>query len=84
MCTTQSRFLDKTAARIGGFFSTPTLAKGAPSIGVAGMDFMGLSLNELLQLVTLIYTILLLVGAIPKAAAGIQFLLSKLHDRVSK
>lgn len=74
----------RLAASFSGFFSTPTLAKGAPSIGVAGMDFMGLSLNELLQLVTLIYTILLLVGAIPKAAAGIQFLLSKLHDMANK
>lgn len=81
MCTTQSRFLDKTAARVGGFFNTPTLAKGAFPIGVAGMDFAGLTLGELVQLLTLIYTALLILGAIPKAIAGIQALKDRLRSK---
>lgn len=81
MCTTQSRFLDKTAARVGGFFNTPTLLKGAFPIGVAGMDFAGLPLSSWIQLLTLIYTALLILGAIPKAIAGIQALKDRFRSK---
>jgi len=80
MCTSET-FYNRAAARIGGFFSTPTLAKGALPIGVAGMDFAGLTLGELVQLLTLIYTALLILGAIPKAIAGIQALKDRFRSK---
>ncbi|MCG5031986.1 hypothetical protein MAF45_11140 [Mesosutterella sp. OilRF-GAM-744-9] len=45
------------------------------------MDFAGLTLGELVQLLTLIYTALLILGAIPKAIAGIQALKDRLRSK---
>lgn len=82
MCSASSEgFFEKAAARMGGFFNTPTLAKGAFPMGVVGMDFAGLTLGELVQLLTLIYTALLILGAIPKAIAGIQTLMDRFRSR---
>lgn len=84
MCSSSPSFFEKTAARIGGFFNSPNLAKGALPMGVAGMDFAGLTLGELVQLLTLIYTALLILGAIPKAIAGVQALMDRFRSRSKK
>lgn len=75
MC--EQNFFKRSVAQIGGFFASPTLGKGMPSITVAGLDFFGVDLDEMLKLVTLFYTLCLLLGAIPKAAQGASFLISR-------
>lgn len=79
MC--EGNFFKRTAAQVGGFFSTPTLAKGTPSITVAAMDFLGLNLSDLLTLVTIVYTLCLLLGALPKAVQGVAFVMHWLKTR---
>ena len=81
MCSSSSSFFEKTAARVGGFFGTPTWAKGALPLGVAGMDFAGLTLSELVQIATLAYTALLILGAIPKAMDGVKALMDRCRSR---
>ena len=52
-------------ARASAFFSTPTLAKGTPGYLVSGFHLFGITMSDMITAVTLIYTLVLLVGAIP-------------------
>ena len=55
----------KAWASIGGYVSSPTLAKGTPSYLVSGAHAFGVSMSDLVTAVTLVYTVVLLIGAIP-------------------
>nr|DAF26599.1 MAG TPA: holin [Caudoviricetes sp.] len=45
------------------------------------MDFAGLTLSELVQIATLTYTALLILGAIPKAMDGVKALMDRFRSR---
>ena len=58
------------------FFAKPTIAKAAPAYGVTAAEFCGFSLNDVLIMLTIIYTLLLLLNALPGAWNGVKFLLN--------
>ena len=62
------------------FFAKPTIAKAAPAYGVTAAEFCGFSLNVLIML-TIIYTLLLLLNALPGAWNGVKFLLNARYRR---
>ena len=45
---------------VAAFFAKPTIAKAAPAYGVTAAEFCGFSLNDVLIMLTIIYTLLLL------------------------
>lgn len=50
---------------IAAFFTEPTFRKGTPAYAVSGCNLINVSLPDMVTLLTLIYTIVLLIGAIP-------------------
>lgn len=66
------------------YFDKPTLAKGAPAYAVSAWDLTGWNMNDIVLMLTAVYTLLLIVKALPGAAAAIQFILSKIHARGKK
>lgn len=66
------------------YFDKPTLAKGAPAYAVSLSDLSGWNMNDLVLLLTIVYTLLLIVKTIPSAAAAVQYILSKIHARTRK
>ena len=76
----------KQGGRCGGgvvaaFFAKPTIAKAAPAYGVTAAEFCGFSLNDVLIMLTIIYTLLLLFNALPGAWNGVKFLLNARYRR---
>ena len=63
------------------FFAKPTIAKAAPAYGVTAAEFCGFSLNDVLIMLTIIYTLLLLLTALPGAWNGVKFLLNARYRR---
>lgn len=63
------------------FFAKPTIAKAAPAYGVTAAEFCGFSLNDVLIMLTIIYTLLLLFNALPGAWNGVKFLLNARYRR---
>ena len=65
---------------VAAFFAKPTIAKAAPAYGVTA-EFCGFSLNDVLIMLTIIYTLLLLFNALPGAWNGVKFLLNARYRR---
>lgn len=63
------------------YFDKPTLAKGSPAYAVSIGELTGWNLNDLVLLLTIVYTLLLIVKTLPSAAAAVQYILSKFHAR---
>lgn len=57
--------ISKFFAGLGGYFSTPTFSKGVPSYAASAAAAMSISLPDIVAVVTLIYTVVLLIGALP-------------------
>ena len=66
---------------MAAFFAKPTIAKAAPAYGVTAAEFCGFSLNDVLIMLTIIYTLLLLFNALPGAWNGVKFLLNARYRR---
>lgn len=71
-------------ARASAFFSTPTLAKGTPGYLVSGFHLFGITMSDMITAVTLIYTLVLLVGAIPGLWKTWDFFRSRMKDKKEK
>lgn len=57
--------MEEIMQRIASFFSSPDLRKGIPGYAVSGCSLADITLPDMVTLLTLIYTIVLLIGAIP-------------------
>ena len=66
---------------VAAFFAKPTIAKAAPAYGVTAAEVCGFSLNDVLIMLTIIYTLLLLFNALPGAWTGVKFLLNARYRR---
>lgn len=71
-------------ARASAFFSTPTLAKGTPGYLVSGFHLFGITMSDMITAVTLTYTLVLLVGAIPGLWKTWDFFRSRMKDKKEK
>lgn len=65
MCEESGGFFKRITASAGAYVSSPTLAKGTPSYLVSGAHALGLTMSDFVTTVTLIYTVVLLIGALP-------------------
>lgn len=57
--------MEEFMQKVGAFFTTPDLRKCAPGYAVSGCNLTNITLPDMVTVITLIYTIVLLVGAIP-------------------
>lgn len=64
MCAEDSR-IGKFLAGVTGYFATPTYSKGIPSYAASAAAAFSISLPDIVTTLTLVYTIVLLIGAIP-------------------
>lgn len=64
----------------GSYISQPTLAKGAPSYLVSGANALGINMSDLVTVITMLYTVVLLIGAIPGVWRTWDFFRSRRKD----
>lgn len=60
--------------KIAAFFTAPDLKKCTPGYVVSGCNAVNITLPDMITTITLIYTIVLLVGAIPGLFKTYDFL----------
>lgn len=66
---------------IAAFFSEPTFRKGTPAYAVSGCNVFNISVPGMVATITLIYTIVLLIGAIPGVWKTWDFFKARCHHK---
>lgn len=71
--------IGKFFASIGEYFSAPTFGKAAPAYAASAAPVLDIDLPDIVAVVTLIYTVVLLVGALPGLWKTWDFFKSRRH-----
>lgn len=71
--------IGKFFASIGGYFSAPTFGKATPAYAASAASVLDIDLPDIVAVVTLIYTVVLLVGALPGLWKTWDFFKSRRH-----
>lgn len=76
-------YIKKFFASIGGYFSAPTFGKATPAYAASAASAFSITLPDLVTIITCIYTVVLLIGALPGLWKTWDFFRNR-HDHEGK
>lgn len=71
--------ISKFFTSLGGYFSAPTFGKATPAYAASAASTLDIDLPDIVTVITCIYTVVLLVGALPGLWKTWDFFKSRRH-----
>lgn len=74
----------KLLGGLSGWFATPSYSKAAPAYAASAATALDITLPDIVTIITLVYTLVLLIGALPNLWRTIDFFRNRHHHDTDK
>lgn len=64
---------------LGGWFATPSYSKAAPAYAASAASALDIDLPDIVTIITCVYTVVLLIGALPNLWRTVDFFRNRHH-----